>query len=254
MYRIKALAATTFKQSSLDSTKLKPEQQHQVKAGDSFPIAAWALDKNGHIRFTLGLVDGAQLSFNGRNTWIAFAKHVEISRDGAVVSPDGAFSRIAPGRYRLHLSGSGQRDAWGGALYWLAVQQDGKDIAAKIRVISGAPGATPIYPPKDYTGSNAPIYEGVFALGSVERGYWGEAIGGIWISIDPTAPYRVNSRTAIGLHEDANRAWRPGSAGCICPLNSGDTEYIASIVEKLGITELVVNHGQGWLAERGWRG
>ncbi|MBD2019338.1 hypothetical protein H6F43_03960 [Leptolyngbya sp. FACHB-36] len=257
MHSLEITKDTFFKLSTLQSRDLNDNEKFAVKAGRSFPIGSWADDQNGHYRFALGRdASGKQISLttaNGteRNTWVVFKEHCKILKDGRPIRST-PLSLPAADTFSLRLTSAGKRDEWGCLLFhldWLK----GKEVVDRVLCLSGAPGTNVIHPTNDYSGSCAPLPEGVYDIGPVERGYW-EAIGSIYIAIDIQAKYKANNREAIGIHSDANRAYSPGSAGCICPLSDSDTERVAGWINAVCRPEyLVVDHGLGWLQARGFK-
>lgn len=126
----------------------------------------------------------------------------------------------------------------------------------RVSVFSGAPSAQVLlHPRQDYSGSLRPIPEGVWTIGAPEKspiGSWGEGIGEWWVPLEPK--HRVNNRTAIGIHLDANYANAPGSAGCIVTRTAAELQRILSwLWGQTKPTQLVVDYGTGYLAEIGYR-
>jgi hypothetical protein len=115
---------------------------------------------------------------------------------------------------------------------------------------------TPIpHPTRDYSRSGNPCPENVydFPSGLEDAGKgesWGEGLGRFWVGLEPR--FAANDRQAIGIHDDANREYSRGSAGCVCPFSP---ESIARIVGWFGQTRppqcLIVDHGFGYLAQNG---
>ncbi len=98
-------------------------------------------------------------------------------------------------------------------------------------------------------GSLAPIPEGMYNLGAVERGNFGGGLGQTWIDIlDPktnSSAISGTGRSAFGLHEDANRfTGSPGSAGCVVFYDAAATNRVADWV-KGGARKMQVDWGLG---------
>lgn len=109
-------------------------------------------------------------------------------------------------------------DRWDNALrQWELILMNGDRAVDKVICHSGAPGAQEFVDPKrDYPGSMRPIPPGRYIVGPVEvapSGSWGEGLGRIWIPLTAVSP--PNARSGFGIHLDSNRAYAPGSAGCI---------------------------------------
>lgn len=237
MHTIKVTFPTAFKQSTNQAISLPPEEVFQVAEGTEYPVSSFAPLKSNHVRFSLGKdSDGKQIALNGRNTWIAFAGHVQILKDGKPIdlTPPSTNQSLS----RLKMTPTGKKDQFGGDLYKLALIKEGREISS-VTVISGQPGMRPVKLAHDKPKSMRPCPQGLYSLGEPEYGWWGEGLGRIWISVYGTDPYR----SAIGIHEDANR-WDgyPGSAGCICPLNETEMRRVAAWVED-GVKMLEVDHG-----------
>lgn len=252
-YILKILKDTYLKTSTRQASDLQQGEKYPLNAGQEYSIAAYADDKNKHLRVTFGLDrEHKQISFPSdtgqRNTWMLFADHAEILKDGR---PIKTISLSPLGKYWLKCVPVG-RDDWGCPafhLYWMK----GSEAVDRVYCISGCPGSDILYPTDDYSGSMAPCPEGVYNIGPVERGWFSNAIGNIAIEITVKAQYRANDRSAIFLHLDANRNYAPGSAGCICPINAADMERVASWVSSDSAPEyLVVDHGLGFLSDRGF--
>lgn len=141
-------------------------------------------------------------------------------------------------------------------VFSLDLYNDEGKKADSVAVLSGAASTqySPfVRPERDYSGSNRCLPEGVYKLGPLEdagaNASWGEGLGRWWVSVD--AVYPVNSRSAFGIHDDANRAYSMGSAGCVCPWNSdGLARIVGWFKQQARPAELVCDLGTGWLAER----
>lgn len=232
MYFVRFFQDTILKKTTRQSSTLAKSDTFPVKADSSYPISSWSYD-NGHYKFSFGKdSEGNQISLGGRNTWFGWGGTTQILRDGEVIVPPklaltGDYMRMIP---------AGIRDDNGADLYVLFRMRKGKPVD-KVYVVSGLPGYRPVKREEDRSGSMRPIPPGEYELGSVEEGRFGEAIGYYWISVFGTEP-----RTAIGIHEDANRIYSPGSAGCVCPRNRNDMEAVA-VWRRAGASRLVVDYG-----------
>jgi len=158
----------------------------------------------------------------------------------------------------LIMTPSGRRDRWGFRQFDLTLSNNGKAVD-RLTVISGG-GATQYerfcLPTNDWSGSMRPVPEGIYRIGPVERGWWGSAIGEIWIGIEPTKESQVHNRSAIGIHADYNRnvPGYEGSAGCVCTYDQSGIERIASWCEAKARPErLIVDYGLGFLASIGYK-
>jgi hypothetical protein len=157
----------------------------------------------------------------------------------------------------LIMTPTGRRDRWGFRQFDLALTNNGKAVD-RCTVISGGGDRQYerfILPKNDWSGSMRPVPEGIYLLGPVERGWWGSAIGEIWIGIEPTKESQVHDRSAIGIHADYNRniPGYEGSAGCICPYDQLGIKRIASWCDAKARPErLVVDYELGFLASIGY--
>lgn len=235
-YTIKIVNNTTLKTSTNQAVDLPPEEKAEVNAGTELPIVAYT-PTGKHIKFTLAKDSaGKQRVINGRNTWLVYAIHCEVLKNGSLVQL--GTSIIQSGSFML-MKASGKRDQFGGDLYRLSWMQGGREVDA-VLCVSGQPGKKPVRKAEDASGSMAPCPEGSYRLGAVEYGWFGNGIGSIWISVFGTEP-----RQAIGVHCDANRQEGfPGSAGCICPLNDADMQKVAGW-RNSGAETVIVDHGFG---------
>lgn len=227
-YRIEFSQDTPLKPSTRQSSEINSEFLIPIAKGVNYPISSWSWD-GLHIKFSLGKQDGKQLSFAGRNTWFAFGDHCKVTKNGEEV---GRFlAKKNPNDY-MKMVASGSPDIY--TLFWI---KNGK-VIDRVYVCSGQRGLKPVPRDQDYSGSMRPCPPGEYKLGPVEEGSFGAAIGYYWISVYSTEP-----RHAIGIHEDANRDYAPGSAGCICPLNRSDMEAVA-YWRRNGAATLIVDYGR----------
>lgn len=228
-YSISFLQDTVVKLLTRQSSELGAEQKHSVSRGKAFPIGSWSQDGN-HIKFSLGKNKaGEQLAFQGKNTWFAFADHVQILKDGVEIAKLNLKPVAADDHMKMVPSGI--KDIY--TLFWM---RGGKPVD-RVYVCSGQAGLKPVKREEDYSGSMRPCPPGEYKLGPVEEGNWGSAIGYYWISVYGTEP-----RQAVGIHEDANRGYAPGSAGCICPLNENDMQAVA-YWRRSGADRIIIDYG-----------
>lgn len=111
-----------------------------------------------------------------------------------------------------------------------------------------------IQPKFDESGSGRPIPEGIYRIGRPEYNpeSWGSGLGYWWSDLIALPEFRLNNRGAFGIHDDFNRAYAKGSAGCVVTYTSED---FARVVKWLNMrarpTELVVDWKLGVLALQG---
>ena len=168
-----------------------------------------------------------------------------------------------PPHIQLELNWTGQYDSRGFRIFQLALSNAG-EIVDSISVLSGA-GYTQqesfIRPENDWSGSGRCLPEGIYAIGPVEDSQlirsttsWGEGLGRYWMSLDILPQYQANNRSAFGIHADANAAYSPGSAGCVCPLEPDGLQRILGWMNaKARPIQLVSNLETGFLQERGYQ-
>ncbi len=110
-------------------------------------------------------------------------------------------------------------------------------------IVSGHKGKVPIEASKDEGGSNNPIPQGVFSIGTPEAvkppddPKERDPLGRTWISID-TKGY--GGRSYIGFHADEDGDGQ--SQGCVTLKNKGDIGDIANLVNG-GARTIIVDHG-----------
>jgi tape measure domain-containing protein len=92
----------------------------------------------------------------------------------------------------------------------------------------GGPGQTA-------SGSAAPMEFGRYRIGREVPGADLNAVGRVFIPFDPTFP---TQRRAIGGHLDANRAFSPGSAGCLVFESRAEFEKFRAALKASGATQL----------------
>lgn len=128
----------------------------------------------------------------------------------------------------------------------------------EIIVVSGAPGAQSFTTGKtSRTGSMTPLPEGRWRMGPVEwKGSLGDwtahwdgprsGLGPVWIDLIYEAPGRT-TRSAIGMHLDANATVAPGSAGCVVFKSRPDMERFLGWLksDQTALQHLYVNWGLG---------
>lgn len=159
-------------------------------------------------------------------------------------------------KIQICLHWSGEYDQWGWKRCYLDLLNDGKRVD-RMSCYSGGAAAQKenfVRPERDWAGSYRPIHEGVFTIGKVYRGQFQAGIGQIWIPVEIMPKYRSNNRGAFGFHDDANRTYSRGSAGCIVFYKKADLEYVIRWLNaKAKPTELVVDWKTGFLAEKGFK-
>ena len=151
----------------------------------------------------------------------------------------------------IRVTRTGKKDQYGGEVLEAQLVQDGK-IVDRVQAASGVPSNQKfekIGSNKQGAGSFAPIPEGSYNLGSVEKGDFGSAMGKTWVSIldskTDSATIGGTGRGAFGLHNDENRlAGAPGSAGCVVFYDQAATNKVAGWV-KSGARKMQVDWGLG---------
>lgn len=139
-------------------------------------------------------------------------------------------------------------------VFRLALWHQGKEVDS-LPVNSGARGIQSranlrvFEDPNSRAGSNEPIPEGEFNVGPPEfavsnsySGSWGAGLGPVWFDL---SPQRKGNRSAFGIHLDENRAFSPGSAGCIVTPTLEGLKKIVSWWDRYRFSRLVVDHNLG---------
>ena len=83
--QLRAKVDTVLKQRPVQSSSLANNDKHSMHAGTIFTVHSYQVAEANHIK--VALLDA---SFKGRNTWYAYAPHVELT------NPDGSKLEIAP--------------------------------------------------------------------------------------------------------------------------------------------------------------
>jgi hypothetical protein len=159
----------------------------------------------------------------------------------------------------LKMNWTGSYDPDGFRIFKLALYNNG-NIVDQISVLSGA-GVTQdeafVRPEDDYSGSLRCLPEGIYNLGIVEDSRdegaesWGEGIGRWAIALNVIDNHAVNNRSAFYIHDDSNRDYSKGSAGCICPFKADGMQRIIGWLEaKTKPSQMVCDLGTGFLKER----
>jgi len=152
----------------------------------------------------------------------------------------------------LRLTWTGGYDANGFKKLKLELLES-NNLKAECFVYSGAPRRQVepfIYPANDWSGSGRPIPEGVYKIGEPEVGDFGDAIGHFWASLEVLPQARSNDRGSFGIHEDANFATSPGSAGC-CSMLKPELERVIYWLKTFKPTYLYVDYNLGFLKKVG---
>ncbi|MEA5603715.1 glycoside hydrolase family protein [Nostoc sp. UHCC 0252] len=120
----------------------------------------------------------------------------------------------ATGSFYLLVVRTGKKDSFGLELLNLLLVDSQGNVKGSVNASSGSGGNQTFAGPGQTTaGSGDPCEEGLYNLGSEVPGV-SAGVGAIFIPMNPTFS---TTRSAIGLHLDANRRTSPGSAGCITP-------------------------------------
>lgn len=146
---------------------------------------------------------------------------------------------------------TGQKDQFGGEKLQ-AQRIMGGQVIDTVDAASGAPSNQRFEiagKNRQGSGSLAPIPEGSYNLGTVQKGNFGGGLGKTWIDIRDSKSNSMaiggTGRGDFGLHEDANRlAGSPGSAGCVVFYDAASTSKVADWV-KGGARKLQVDWGLG---------
>lgn len=120
-------------------------------------------------------------------------------------------------------------------------------VIDRVSAVSGRPNKQNFRTTKDsQSGSEEPVPEGVFSLGAMERGDFGNpALGNLWIPVNGTG-----NRSAIGVHVDGDRDTKPGTEGCIALVSQADAERVAKwMSSKAKPGQMVVDYGLGTLGK-----
>ncbi len=146
-----------------------------------------------------------------------------------------------------------KRDRYGLIEFDLSLRNNGKAVD-RVIVSSGQPNRQElVHPAIDYPGSLRPLPEGCYRIGNVEHNPngWGPGLGNWWVDLIPVKP--ANSRSAFGIHLDANISRSPGSAGCVTPATADRLDRVLKWIEaKNRPTYLFADYGKGYLKQIGF--
>ena len=135
---------------------------------------------------------------------------------------------------------------------------NGKTRVDRVNAISGFASRQHenfIHPANDESGSGRAIPEGVYRLGVPEYNpqSWGDGLGYWWTDIIAQPEFRLNSRGAFGLHDDFNRTYAMGSAGCVVTYTTADFQRVLKWLQmRARPTTLVVDWKLGVLGLKGY--
>ena len=164
---------------------------------------------------------------------------------------------------QLEFSWTGNYHTSGFRIFQLTLTNNG-NVIDKVAVLSGdlsSQRESFIRPEDDWSGSLRCLPEGVYSLGRIEDSKlmrasesWGAGVGRYWIGLEILPQYQANNRSAFGIHADANAAYSPGSAGCICPFDNSGLERILSWMRaQTRPMQLVCDLKTGFLDDRGYQ-
>lgn len=158
----------------------------------------------------------------------------------------------------LRLTPTKKRELGGLIVFELALWVGG-EIAERWLVNSGQPPHQElmVYTDKrSYSGDQRPIPEAVYRIGPLEfaggkfdwADSWGPGLGDFWASItrlDEAGNIADFIRSAFGFHWDENRAYSPGSLGCVVFPSKREVERFVKAMRKHDPSRLVVDYGFG---------
>ena len=82
-YTLTILSDTYFKQATEQASELPSDKKVFVKQGQQYPLSSFVQSQSQHTKFSLGKDDrGIQMALQGKNTWYAYAPHVQVLQDG----------------------------------------------------------------------------------------------------------------------------------------------------------------------------
>lgn len=129
------------------------------------------------------------------------------------------------------------------------------NVAASLRVISGAPTVQKFRVPEDpldYPGNLEPIPQGRYTIGDIlwagarddyskDHAHQNNGIGPVFVPIIKT--FRdPQPRDAFGFHIDRNKSHGfPGSAGCVCPITMNDLKELVRLLRLYDPRDLFVD-------------
>jgi hypothetical protein len=220
---IKATRDTKLKIATGQSSKLKPEQLFDVKAGQELTVLAHREVDENHVYCTFAGQYGTQ----NRNSWYIYQPHWEGFTNGIL---------------NASLKPNGELDEYGGAVFILDLEMDGDRVTIKCG--SGQPGHQPVPVEQDYPGSMNPIPQGLYKIEkpvTESLAQCDPAIGPTWMALTPLDD--TNGRDGFIIHLDFNYTYSPGTAGCPFPHRTRDIYTIAEMVERSTEAILTVDHG-----------
>jgi hypothetical protein len=220
---IKAKQDTKLKLATGQSSKLKPEQLFDVKAGQEFTVLAHRDVDENHLYCTFAGQYGSQ----NKNSWYIYQPHWEGFTNGILTST---------------FKPTGEIDEYGGAEFLLELEMDGDSVAIKCG--SGQPGHQPVPVEQDYPGSMNPIPQGLYKIEKPVTESLAEcdpAIGTTWLALTPLE--ETNGRGGFIIHLDFNYTYSPGTAGCPFPHRTRDIYTITEMVERSTEATMSVEYG-----------
>jgi tape measure domain-containing protein len=188
------------------------------------------------------------------------ARQLPTGYEGMGLSPQtaqavGAYGKDPSGiaDNTIRVVRTGKKDEHGGEILEAQLIRGGK-VVDSVKAASGVASNQTFEVAgrnRQGAGSYAPIPEGMYKLGAVEktRGSFGEGLGNTWVDIldaqTGSSSISGTGRGAFGLHLDANRfAGAPGSAGCVVFYDQAATNRVADWV-KGGARKMQVDWGLG---------
>ena len=99
-YSLKTLQSTVFKQQPISSSEISdPTQKEDIPVNKELLVHSYNYDL-GTKHYKIAFLTE---SFQGKNTWFVYAGHVEICRDGVVLSPDQPIEKKLNVKWRSQL-------------------------------------------------------------------------------------------------------------------------------------------------------
>lgn len=171
-----------------------------------------------------------------------------------LLKPVAGLEKYTQGKPYLLLTWPGGYDRHGFKAFQLQLISSGKAIDG-LTVISGSPATQRrelVDPGQDYSGSGKPISEGIYSIGhTIRLATLEKGIGFVKIPLDVLPDFKVNNRSELLFHDDANRQQARGSLGCVVTYTQQDMERIVSWCIQKEPEVLIVDYRKGLLKQKG---
>jgi hypothetical protein len=196
----------------------------------------------GELRGALGAQDGDIIGIapNGGDS-----RHRSSGAGSASASSSATQGSSGGLARKVRVQRTGTKDRHGLERLLLQTYDANGRLVYQTTVNSGVRSQQGRFGPGGATGprSYAPLPFGRYRIGGEAPGDGTDGVGRVFIPLNPTFP--TGGRGNFGFHWDANRAVKPGSAGCVVFETLADFNKFRDALRASGANELIVDQTMG---------